>query len=105
MGFPVLYRLTGDIEVAGERVPTGFVTDGATVPRWFWPIYPPVDQYMPAAILHDWMLLEGRGWRAANDAFRAALAALGIPRWRAAPMVLATRLYGWWCVTFCGEEP
>lgn len=102
-GDPVQYRLTTDLQIGGQRVPSGFVTDGATVPRWFWPLYPPVDRYMPAAILHDWLLIEGRGWRVANDAFRGALRDLNIPGWRAAPMIAAVRVRAWWCVMFLGE--
>lgn len=36
-------------------VPTGFVTDLASVPRIFWTIFPPDGQYTYPAILHDYL--------------------------------------------------
>jgi len=39
------------------RVPAGFISDGATVPRILWPIMPPWgDKGTRAAILHDYLL-------------------------------------------------
>lgn len=36
-------------------VPVGFVTDGASVPRILWNLYPPFDgDYDAAAVLHDY---------------------------------------------------
>lgn len=37
------------------KVPTGFVTDFASVPRIFWSIYPPFGRYSKAAVLHDYL--------------------------------------------------
>lgn len=34
-------------------VPVGFITDGASVPRVFWPIFPHDGASFPAAIIHD----------------------------------------------------
>lgn len=104
-GKSVLYRLTSDLTIAGQWVPAGFESDGATVPRWFWPIYPPVDTYMPAAILHDWLLVNDAGWRVANSAFKQAMKELGVPGWRSKPMIAAARLYGWWRTTFFNDAP
>ena len=35
-------------------VPINFLTDGASVPRIFWPIFPHDGATFPAAIIHDW---------------------------------------------------
>jgi hypothetical protein len=42
---------------SGEKitVPTGFVSDLATVPRIFWAVFPPDSTYSQAAVLHDWI--------------------------------------------------
>jgi hypothetical protein len=37
------------------RVPRGFVTDLASVPPYFWAIYPPTGRYAYAAVVHDYM--------------------------------------------------
>lgn len=49
----VQYRATNDTLYV---VPAGFRTDGASVPRALWWLYPPFgDDYEPAAILHDYL--------------------------------------------------
>lgn len=53
----------------GVFIPEGFVTDGATVP---WPLtsfVSPTGKLFPAAIVHDYYLHEGYGWKVANMAF------------------------------------
>lgn len=48
----------------GDRfvVPTGFVTDFATVPRFLHWLVSPYGAYTRAAVLHDWLLTELAGW-------------------------------------------
>ena len=36
-------------------VPTGFITDGATIPRWLWWLLPPIGEYSQATTLHDYL--------------------------------------------------
>ena len=36
-------------------VPKGFLTDGASVPRVFWFLFPPFGRYMDAAVAHDYL--------------------------------------------------
>lgn len=52
----VKYRLLEEIELLGYKVPAGFVSDGATTPRFMWAWIPPVDKYFPAAVVHDYLL-------------------------------------------------
>ena len=44
-------------DLLGFRVtiPQGFVTDGASVPRIFWSIIPPLGIYGRAAVVHDYL--------------------------------------------------
>ena len=37
-------------------VPSGFVTDGASVPRVFWSLLPQWGKYSRAAVIHDFLL-------------------------------------------------
>ncbi|MGT3245452.1 DUF1353 domain-containing protein, partial [Yersinia enterocolitica] len=37
------------------KVPTGYVTDLASVPRVFWALFPPHGRYAKAAIIHDYL--------------------------------------------------
>ncbi len=54
-------RLTADLVYQAKNgrvftVPAGFYSDGASVPRVLWSLYPPFGgQYEPAAWLHDYL--------------------------------------------------
>lgn len=37
------------------EVPAGFVTDGASVPRLLWPLFPSWGRYSRAAVIHDYL--------------------------------------------------
>lgn len=39
--------------VIGVKAPAGLVTDFASIPRWFWPVFPPTGHYQHAAVAHD----------------------------------------------------
>jgi hypothetical protein len=53
------YRLLAEFDFASEvleriiRVPFGFVTDFASVPRVLWALIPPTGRYSKAAVIHD----------------------------------------------------
>lgn len=83
------------------RVPDGFVTDFASVPRIFWRLIPPTGDHGPACVLHDWLYsrkhYDGIDWRHdrryADALFYEALGD-GFPlRWL---LWAAVRLGGWW---------
>jgi hypothetical protein len=46
---------------SGEKINVRkeFVSDLATIPRIFWPIFPPDASYSQAAVLHDWLCFHG----------------------------------------------
>lgn len=46
-------RLGSDNKIT---VPKGFITDGASVPKWAWGLgFSPWGEYSKAAVLHDWL--------------------------------------------------
>jgi hypothetical protein len=53
------YRLDADFRYSSSKgiitVPKGFITDGASVPRAFWSIFPPFGASFYAAVIHDWL--------------------------------------------------
>ena len=89
------YILLDDFEFIGVKVPKGFVTDGATIPRIFWPVLPPVHKYFPAAIVHDY-LLTVLSRDEADKQFNEALKHLEITKARRYAMYGAVRLYAKW---------
>ncbi|WP_051560463.1 DUF1353 domain-containing protein [Marinobacterium jannaschii] len=86
------YRLIRPLTVLGRTIPAGFETDGATVPRLLWSLFPPVDRYLSAAILHDYLLTQAER-EFADWAFLHAMAELNIKPWRRWSMFLAVRAY------------
>ena len=50
------FKLLNAVIYKDIKVPAGFHTDGATIPRIFWSIYPPNrTDYLPCAIIHDYL--------------------------------------------------
>lgn len=90
----VRYRLLFDLRISSYKVPQGFVTDGASVPRPLWNLFPPVGRYLVAAIVHDYWLEEGAGWPVSNRVFDQVLRDLEINWWRRVVMVNAVRANG-----------
>ena len=84
-------------------IPTGFLTDGATVPPVFQHLVPTWGQYGAATIVHDYLCenlsirhngAETSITRARSDyIFLEAMKVLGVPLWRRLPMYLAVRAY------------
>ena len=52
--------LQGELRYWSERLgreviaPAGFQSDGASVPKLAWSLFPPFGRYLESAILHDW---------------------------------------------------
>jgi hypothetical protein len=97
-----VFRLLSDFRCVTDRgvitVPAGFLTDGASIPRAFWPILNPYGSFFPAAILHDW------GYSAGNDRFARdevdemfldGMRWLGVPWITRATIYLTVRSFGW----------
>lgn len=81
-------------------VPTGFESDGASVPQFLWGIYPPFGKYLEAAVVHDWYCVLGHKDESPIDSvmaakvFREAMAVCGVPMWRRNKMYWAVRMGG-----------
>lgn len=76
-------------------VPAGFVSNGTSVPRILWSIFPPHDYYVKAAILHDYLYNKGIGTRKEADlVFYEALGVLGMPKLLRKGFYYAVRWFG-----------
>lgn len=90
------YNVGGEKSGIVVTVPAGFVTDLASVPRFFWRIVPPFGKYTPAAVVHDFLYSSQNLSRAMADAvFLEAMGVLGVPKWKRVSMYLAVRCFGW----------
>lgn len=84
-------------------VPAGFRTDFASVPRLLRGALDTANQVSPAALVHDWLYtcqLLPRDQ--ADEVFRVALIANGVPAWKARVYWLGVRAGGW---TQWGKRP
>ena len=85
-------------------IETGYEWDGASVPRWFWPLvgHPLNGKVIVASLVHDWLCERAATYseRVLADAvFYYLLASQGVAYWRRALMYAAVRAYGrltWW---------
>ena len=82
-------------------VPAGYETDGASIPRWCWPVIgPPIrSEYLIPALVHDFLCDSATSYEQrvqADAAFFALLHRYNVPRWKRCAMYLAVRFYGRW---------
>lgn len=87
---------TGDSAPLGRIVaPKGFVTDFASVPAVFWSVLPPDDEYVTAAVIHDWLYWNQATTRAqADQAMWDCMAELGVSKFKLASIYVAVRTFG-----------
>ena len=86
------------ITAAGERIeiPTGFLTDLASIPRIFHSVIPVNGKHRLPAILHDYLFVIQDRPRAEADAlFQEAMEACGVRWTQRKAMYLAVRAGGW----------
>ncbi len=77
------------------KVPAGFITDFASVPRLFWNIFPPYGRWGKAAVVHDWCYKTQLYPRKKCDrVFLQGMKVLGVCWWRRKVMYRAVRLFG-----------
>ena len=92
----VFYTKSGDC----ITVPSGFESDGASVPKMFWSAFPPFDTYLPAAVVHDLLCVQSQTEecmytsREAADIFYEAMRVCGVGRTKAKMMCYAVRYFG-----------
>lgn len=76
-------------------VPKGFVTDLASVPRAFWPVFPPHGEYAKAAVVHDYLYrFPSTSREFADSVFDEAMGVLGVASWKRWLITTAVRLFG-----------
>jgi hypothetical protein len=85
------------------EIPANYLTDGASVPRPFWSLIPPMGAYGQAAILHDYLcehltvIKNGQVSPItrieADDTFKDAMKVLQVPRWKRNVMFIVVAVY------------
>jgi hypothetical protein len=78
------------------KVPAGFVTDLASIPRILWAIYPPFGKYTKAAVVHDLLYREGkRSRKEADTIFYEAMKVSGCDEFTCRAFYYGVRAFGW----------
>ena len=88
-----------DIGYEGSKnsviVPSGFVTDFASIPRIFWMIYPKWGKYGNGAVIHDYLYWEQIFSREKSDKiFLEAMVVLGVSSYDCKVIYNLVRLFG-----------
>jgi hypothetical protein len=79
------------------ELPTGFVTDFNSTPKFLWRILPPWGDYSPGAAVHDWLYRTNYVSRAEADAvYLDIMIRLGVKRWKRQAIYWGLRACGWW---------
>ena len=77
------------------KVPKGFITDFASVPRVFWSIIGSVDKHGKAAVIHDYLYgmnyMDDRKF--CDDVFKEAMGVLKVDSWKIDVMYKAVRVF------------
>ena len=101
-----IFRLTTSFRyhssVGTIRIPKGFYTDGASVPRIFWNIFSPFGSYFSAALVHDYLyskdsneIFPVAGRKEADLIFKEAMFNAGVNWITRETVYRAVRLGGW----------
>ncbi len=78
-------------------VKQGFVTNFASVPRFFWRIFPPWDTYGPASIIHDYIYGDASvpvSRKRADTIMYLIMKQDGVPYWKRTLIYYTLRLFG-----------
>lgn len=72
------------------KVPKGFQTDGASVPKMFWWFLDPATELFEAAVVHDYLLSIGS--RQSHKIFYKVAIQYGVPKYKAKIAYFAVKL-------------
>ncbi len=78
-------------------IPVGYVTDGASIPRFLWSIVGhPLAEYAQSAVVHDIIYGDKRYTRKKCDQiFLEAMKVQGVSLWKRRIIYRALRMFGW----------
>lgn len=80
------------------RIPSGSLTDFASVPRLLWPIVNPLDpDVVVGALVHDALYQQGFSRASADSLLRILMAYYGAGWRKQVRVYYAVRLFGWLC--------
>ncbi len=98
------WKLEQDLKVNTSQgvviIPKGFRTDGASIPKIFWPIigHPFSGDFAVAAVVHDYLYTFQHGTRKdADQIFKELMIRYGTYKWKVKLMYPSVRIFGRIC--------
>ncbi len=92
---PLRCSVRNEVDTEDIKVPIGFKTDLASVPRPFWAFFPPHEKYTKAAIVHDYCYNQKCCSRKRADRiFRVGMKALRVSFIKRNIIYYAVRIFG-----------
>jgi len=87
------FKTLKDIKYKDITIKAGFRTDGASVPRLLWGLFPPNrTDYLPCAVIHDY-LCDLEEYKKADEYFCECLKELRVDKFSRVLMVKAVKIY------------
>ncbi len=78
------------------KVPIGFITDFASIPKIFWKILPPVGKYGKAAVIHDYCYATACYPKTKSDKiFMEGMEVLKVKKWKREAIYWSVFMFGW----------
>ena len=95
VGDPGEWILDGWLEYDGVRVPSGYITDLASIPGALQGLFHVNDETRLPAVVHDWLYTTQERSRAqADELLYRMMRAAGSPRWKAVLFFHVVRTFG-----------
>lgn len=96
--FEVVENYEFELNVTKGIIEQGYKTDGASIPRIFWSLYPPYkSEYFTACVIHDWLCSKAmheksikNAYKIADLALKEAMLILGVSKF-------TTYAFYYWC--------
>lgn len=96
--FEVVEEYEFELNVTKGIIEKGYKTDGASIPRIFWSLYPPYkSEYFTACVIHDWLCSKAmheksikNAYKLADLALKEAMLILGVSKF-------TTYIFYYWC--------
>ena len=78
------------------RVPKGFITDLASVPRIMWVVFPPFGRYTEASVVHDFLYSSSElSRKKCDEVFFMLMLENNVSYFTAKILHASVRLFGW----------
>jgi hypothetical protein len=91
----LIFRYIRDGNVYHITIPTGFVTDFASIPRWLWVIAGNRGKYNKAAVLHDYLYKTQIMSRKESDRLYRKMMIPVLPKWKVHAAYYVVRAVSW----------